>query len=156
MGSGPVWDSMPGLLFEEFADDMVIEHPQTLLITMDDNVAYCKLTHNEQPLHLSKEAAQAAGFKDVLINGLYTFSAAVGMSVPDLTEGTLIANLGYEDVRHPAPVYPGDTIRVTSRILEKRESSKPGRGIVRIESTVTNQDGVVVCAFKRAAMVRRS
>lgn len=96
----------------------------------------------------------AEGFRDVLINGLYTFSAAVGMTVPELTEGTLVANLGYTDVKHPAPVYPDDVIQVQSEVIETRASSKPGRGLVRIRSVVTNQDDVLVCSFERAALVR--
>ncbi len=145
---------MPGRWFEEFSPGDVIDHAQTLTITLEDNVQFCRLTQNTQPLHLDRDAAVAAGFKDVLVNGLYTFSASVGMSVPDLTEGTLIANLGYEDVKHPAPVFPGDVISVRSTVLDKRPSSKPGRGIVRIQHDVHNQDGTVVCSYSRAAMVR--
>lgn len=145
---------MPGRHYEEFEPGQVIDHDATLEITLEDNVQFCHLTQNTQPLHLDRDAAQAAGFRDVLVNGLYTFSASVGMSVPDLTEGTLIANLGYEDVQHPAPVFPGDVLRVRSTILDKRESSKPGRGIVRIQHEVRNQDDVVVCKYSRAAMVR--
>ncbi len=145
---------MPGKWYEEFEPGQVIEHAQNLRVTLEDNVRFCELTHNTQPLHLDRDAAVAAGFRDVLVNGLYTFSASVGLSVGDLTEGTLVANLGYEDVRHPAPVFPGDVLRVRSRVLEKRESSRGGRGIVSIEHEVTNQDGAVVCAYRRAAMVR--
>lgn len=145
---------MPGLWYEEFEPGATIEHDAELPVTMEDNVSFCRLTRNTQPLHLDRDAAVAAGFRDVLVNGLYTFSASVGMSVGDLTEGTLVANLGYEEVRHPAPVFPGDVLRVRSRVLEKRESSRPGRGIVRVEHEVRNQDGVVVCTYRRTAMVR--
>ena len=143
-----------GLWYEQFEPGAVIDHADELVVTQGDNEAFCHLTRNTQPLHLDREAAVAAGFKDILVNGLYTFSASVGMSVPDLTEGTLIANLGYEDVRHPAPVFPGDRLRVRSTILEKRPSSKPGRGIVRIGHEVLNQDDVVVCVYNRTVMVR--
>lgn len=145
---------VPGKWFEEFHVGDVIDHDADLLITLEDNVRFCELTHNTQPLHLDQEAAKAQGFRDVLVNGLYTFAASVGLSVPDLTEGTLIANLGYEDVRHPAPVFPGDRLRVRSEVLEKRPSSKPGRGVVRISHEVRNQDGTLVCVYSRAALVR--
>lgn len=143
-----------GLWYEEFEPGSRIEHDGRLQITQEDNAAFCRLTRNTQPLHLDREAARAAGFRDILVNGLYTFSASVGMSVADLTEGTLVANLGYEEVRHPAPVHPGDTIRVESEVLEKRTTSKPGRGIVRIAHRVLNQDGEEVCLYRRVAMVR--
>lgn len=145
---------MPGRWYEEFTPGDVIEHAAELTITQEDNEAFCRLTQNTQPLHLDREAAVAAGFRDILVNGLYTFSASVGMSVPDLTEGTLVANLGYDDVQHPAPVFPGDRIKVTSTVLDKRGSSKGGRGIVFVRHEVHNQDGDLVCAYKRAAMVR--
>lgn len=145
---------MPGLWYEEFELGAVVEHDGELQVSQEDNEAFCRLTRNRQPLHLDRDAALAQGFRDVLVNGLYTFSASVGMSVGDLTEGTLVANLGYEEVRHPAPVFPGDRLRVRSTILEKRESSKPGRGIVQVGHEVRNQDGVVVCSYQRTVMVR--
>ncbi len=145
---------MPGLWYEGFEPGAVIEHAARLTITQEDNAAFCHLTKNTQPLHLDRDAAVAAGFKDYLVNGLYTFSASVGMSVADLTEGTLIANLGYEDIRHPAPVFPGDELRVQSTVQDKRPSSKPGRGLVTIGHEVLNQDNVVVCQYKRTVMVR--
>lgn len=144
---------MPGLWFEDFEADAIIDHGEAP-VTLEDNVAFCRMTRNTQPLHFNAAAAREAGFRDVLINGLYTFSLSVGMTVGDLTEGTLIANLGYEDVRHPAPVFPGDRIRVRSRIVDKRPSSKPGRGVVTIEHTVANQADQVVCTYRRVALVR--
>lgn len=143
-----------GLHYEEFEEGATIHHAGHIDVSQEDNEAFCRLTQNTQPLHLEKDAAVAAGFKDILINGLYTFAAAVGVSVPDLTEGTLIANLGYAEVKHPAPVFPGDRLRVQSQVLHKRRSSKPGRGIVTIATTVHNQDDVEVCTFQRTAMVR--
>ncbi len=145
---------VPGKWFEEFQVGDVVEHDGELRVTLEDNVRFCELTRNTQPLHLDREAAKNAGFPDVLVNGLYTFAATVGMTVADLTEGTLIANLGYEEVRHPAPVFPGDRLRVRTNILEKRPSSKPGRGIVRFGHEVHNQDGTLVCSYTRAALMR--
>lgn len=146
--------SMAGRWYEEFEPGAVVDHAADVRVTMEDNVAFCRITRNNQPLHLDAEAAQAAGFRDVVVNGLFTFAASVGVTVADLTEGTLVANLGYEDVRHPAPVFPGDVLRVQSRVLDKRLSSKPGRGVVRIAHVVTNQAGDVVCTYSRAALVR--
>lgn len=143
-----------GRLLHEFTVGEVIEHPQSITITQEDNAAFCRLTHNTQPLHLDRDAAIAAGFRDFLVNGLYTFAATVGVSVPELTQGTLIANLGYEAVTHPAPVYPGDTLRVESEILSTRASSKPGRGIVLVAHRVYNQENVLVCQYSRTIMVK--
>ena len=143
-----------GLWFEEFTVGDRFQHEGNLLVTQEDNIAFCTLTRNTQPLHLDAEAAKAQGFQDALVNGLYTFSASVDMSVADLTEGTLIANLGYEDVRHPAPVFPGDELRVESEILESRPSSKPGRGLVRIGHEVFNQADTLVCSYSRTVLVR--
>ncbi|MGB1586138.1 MAG: MaoC family dehydratase [Thermoplasmatota archaeon] len=143
-----------GLWFEDFKRGATFDHDGRLEVAQADNVAFCELTRNTQPLHLDAAAAKEQGFRDALVNGLYTFSASVGMSVPDLTEGTLIANMGYEDVRHPRPVFPGDVLRVRSEVLESRPSSKPGRGVVRIGHEVLNQDDEVVCVYNRTVLVR--
>ncbi|MFA5944685.1 MAG: MaoC family dehydratase [Candidatus Thermoplasmatota archaeon] len=144
---------MPGLWFEQFEPGTVLEHATRLKVTQEDNVAFCRLTRNTQPLHLDAAAARKAGFKDALVNGLYTFSAAVGVSVEDTTAGTLVANLGYAEVEHPKPVFPGDTLAFSTEVLEKRPSSKPGRGVVTLLHRAFNQDGAEVCRFKRTVMV---
>lgn len=145
---------MPGRWFEEFAPGAVIEHGPRVQVTQADNVAFCRLTHNDQPLHLDAGAAKKAGFPDVLVNGLYTFATAVGVSVADTTQGTLVANLGYADVEHPKPVHPGDTLAFRTEVVDKRPSSKPGRGVVTLLHSVRNQRGDEVCRFKRTVMVR--
>ncbi len=145
---------MPGRTYEQFHEGDTISHMGALSITQADNEAFCRLTHNDQPLHWDAAVAQQAGFRDVLVNGLYTFAASVGLTVPDTTEGTLIANLGYEDVRHPHPVHPGDVLRVSTTVASKRPSSKPGRGLVVLQHTVTNQDDMVVCDFRRTVLVQ--
>lgn len=145
---------MPGRWFEDFEPGTRIDHAARVPIRQEDNAAFCRLTHNTQPLHLDEQAARAAGFPSILVNGLYTFSLAVGVSVPDTTQGTLVANLGYEDVQHPKPVFPGDTLRFQTRVLEKRPSSKPGRGVVTLEHVARNQDDVDVCTFRRIVLVR--
>ncbi len=145
---------MPGRRFEEFQVGARFEHAATLKVTQADNVAFCRLTLNDQPLHLDAAAARKAGYKDALVNGLYTFSACVGASVADTTAGTLVANLGYEDVQHPLPVFPGDTLRFSTEVTDKRPSSKPGRGIVTLQHRVHNQEGQEVCRFRRVVMVQ--
>lgn len=144
---------MPGLWYEQFQPGAVIEHAPRLRVTQEDNVAFCRLTLNNQPLHLDAAAAQKAGFPKPLVNGLYTFSAAVGASVEDTTAGTLVANLGYADVEHPKPVFPGDELRFRTEVVEKRPTSKPGRGIVVLLHRAINQDGAEVCRFKRTVLV---
>jgi acyl dehydratase len=144
---------MPGRWFEDFIVGDIIEHDARVRITKRDNEAFCSLTHNDQPLHLDVRAARAAGFRDVLVNGLYTFAVGVGMTVPETTQGTLVANLGYVDVKHPLPVYPGDTLAVRTQVVDGRVSSKPGRGIVTLRHTVTNQDDDIVCEATRTVMV---
>ena len=143
-----------GLYYEEFLPGQTFEHEPGRTITEADNVMFCAMTMNNQPLHLDEAYAKETPFGQRVVNGLLTFSLAVGLSVPDLTEGTIVANLGYDEVRHPKPVFHGDTLRVASTVLRKRLTSKPGRGLVEFETEVTNQDGAVVCTFRRTAMVQ--
>lgn len=145
---------MPGRAFEEFEVGAVLEHRDAIQVTMEENVAFCRLTRNTQPLHLDPAYAARTPFGRVVVNGLYTFSLAVGVSVEDTTAGTLVANLGYEEVAHPKPVFPGDTLHFRTEVVDKRPSSKPGRGIVTLLHTVRNQDGDEVCRFKRIVMVK--
>lgn len=145
---------MPGKLFEEFQEGEVIHHDLGRTITEADNVLFCALTMNDQPLHLDEEWAKKSPFGKRVVNGLLTLSLSVGMSVRDLTAGTLVANLGYYDVEHTKPVFHGDTIRVRSEVVKKTPTSKPERGIVEIKHVVTNQHGEDVLTYKRRAMVK--
>ncbi|MEK6986141.1 MAG: MaoC family dehydratase [Candidatus Thermoplasmatota archaeon] len=145
---------MPGRRFEEFVVGARIAHARTLTVTQEENAAFCRLTLNNQPLHLDAAAARAAGYPGILVNGLFTFSACVGASVEETTAGTLVANLGYENVEHPNPVFPGDTLRFSTEVVATRPSSKPGRGVVTLQHTAHNQAGVEVCRFKRIVMVK--
>jgi acyl dehydratase len=142
-----------GLHYEEFEEGQTVEHEPGRTITEADNVLFCSLTMNTQPLHLDAEWASETGFGERVVNGLLTFSIAVSLSVPDLTEGTLVANLAYGDVEHPNPLFHGDTIRACTEILGKRLTSTPGRGLVEAETTVTNQDDETVCRFTRTFLV---
>jgi len=144
---------MPGRHFEEFEVGEVIHHDLGRTITESDNVLFCAITMNDQPLHLDEEWAKKSPFGKRVVNGLLTLALSVGMSVRDLTHGTLVANLGYYDVEHTKPVFHGDTIRVRSEVVSKRATSKPGQGLVEIRHVVTNQHGEEVLTYKRRALV---
>ncbi len=145
---------MPGKFYEDFEVGMVIDHDTGRTITEADNVFFCALTMNNQPLHLDAEWASKTPFGQRVVNGLLTLALSVGMSVPDLTAGTLVANLGYYDVEHTKPVFHGDTIRVRSEVVSRRETSKPGQGLVEIRHVVSKQDGVEVLTYTRRALVK--
>ncbi|HLE97505.1 MAG TPA: MaoC family dehydratase [Candidatus Thermoplasmatota archaeon] len=145
---------MPGRFFEDFVVGDTIQHSPSRTITEADNVLFCALTMNNQPLHLDEEYARSTPFGQRVVNGLLTLSMSVGMSVNDLTAGTLVANLGYYDVEHTKPVFHGDTISVKSVVVDKRATSKPDRGLVEIRHVVTNQRGEEVLTYRRKALVR--
>jgi acyl dehydratase len=147
---------MPGLYFEDFTPGMVIRHARGRTLTEADNVLFCALTMNTQPLHLDAEFAARSPFGQRVVNGLLTLGLAVGISVGDLTEGTLVANLGYERVVHPLPVFHGDTLRVETEVLEARPSgSRPDRGVVRLRHRGRNQRDEVVIEVERSVLVLR-
>lgn len=144
---------MPGKYFEELEVGQRIRHHLARTVTEMDNVLFCALTMNTQPLHLDEEFAKSTQFGGRLVNGVFTLGLVVGLSVPDLTEGTIVANLGYDKVVHPNPVFHGDTISAESEVLEKRESaSKPDRGIVRLKTIGRKQDGSIVVELERTVM----
>ena len=114
------------------------------------------MTHNPQPLHLDAEAAKASEFGQILVNGTFTFSLMVGLSVGDTTLGTLVANLGYDKLVMPKPVFIGDTMHATSAVIALRESkSRPGAGIVNFEHQLINQRDEVVCQCERSALLNK-
>jgi len=135
----------------------VIHHSLGRTITEMDNVLFSSLTMNTQPLHLNEDfAANRTQFGRRIVNGIFTLGLAVGITVPELTEGTIIANLSYESVRHPRPMFHGDTLYVESEVIEMRPSrSKPDRGIVRLRHVGRNQDGEVVIEFERTVLMLR-
>lgn len=144
---------MTGRYFEELNPGDRIRHSIGRTITEADNVLFCALTMNTQPLHLDETFAAATGFGRRIVNGIFTLGLAVGLTVPELTSGTIVANLSYDRVAHPAPVFHGDTIHVETEVLEARPSaSKNDRGIVRLLHRALNQDGVVVCEIERTAL----
>lgn len=147
---------MMGRYFEDLSPGLVIEHSVRRTVTETDNLLISTLTHNVQPLHLDAEHAAATEFGRIVVNGLFTFSLMVGLSVNETTAGTLVANLGYDDVRMPRPVFVGDTLRVRTRVVETRPSrSRPNAGVVVFEHESLNQCDEVVCRCRRTAMMRR-
>jgi len=144
---------MPGKYYEDLEIGARYKHSQGRTITEMDNVLFSALTMNTQPLHINEDFASKTQFGHRIVNGLFTLGLVVGLSVSDLTDGTIIANLGYEKVLHPNPVYHGDTIYAETEVLDKRESkSNPERGIVRLKQVGRNQNGVVVVELERTAM----
>jgi len=147
---------MSGRYFDEWQVGDRIDHAITRTVTETDNLLISTLTHNTQPMHLDAEAAKASEFGQVLVNSCFTFSLAVGVSVGDTTLGTLIANLGFDEVKFPAPVFCGDTLRFESECLAVRESkSRPAAGIVTWEHRAINQRGELVCTMKRSALLHK-
>ena len=148
---------MPGRYFDEWQVGDIVAHAITRTVTETDNLLISTLTHNPQPLHLDAEAAKDSEFGQVLVNSCLTFSLAVGVSVADTTLGTLVANLGFDEVRLPKPVFLGDTLRFESEVVTLRESqSRPDAGIVTWEHRATNQRGEIVCTMKRSALIRKT
>ena len=145
---------MAGRYFDEWQVGDVIAHAVTRTVTETDNVLVSALTHNPQPMHLDHEVAAASEFGKPLVNSIYTFGLMVGVSVSDTTLGTLIANLGYDKLIFPSPVFVGDTLRSESECLEVRESkSRPNAGIVTWEHRSFNQRGELVCKCTRSALL---
>ena len=147
---------MPGLWFEQFSEGMVIEHPIRRTVTEADNTLFCAMTMNPAALHLDAEAMKASPFGERIVNSLFTLGLMVGISVHDTTLGTTIANLGMSDVRFPKPVFHGDTLRVTTTVEGKRESSsRPTAGIVEFTHRAFNQRGEEVAICKRSALMHK-
>jgi acyl dehydratase len=147
---------MAGRYFEDWRIGDLIEHEIRRTVTETDNLLISTLTHNPQPLHIDAEAARASEFGRILVNGTFTFSLMVGVSVGDTTLGTLVANLGYDKVTMPAPVFIGDTLHAETEVVELRESmSRPEAGIVTFEHRMFNQTGALVCRCLRTALVKR-
>jgi acyl dehydratase len=148
---------MPGRHFDQFTPGEVIVHELRRTVTETDNLLICTLTHNPQPLHLDAEYAGATEFGRVVVNGIFTFGLMVGVSVGDTTLGTLVANLGYNEVVMPKPVFVGDTLRCETGVVEVRESrSRPNAGVIVFEHRAINQRDEVVCRCRRTALLSRS
>ncbi len=144
-----------GRYLEEFEVGAIYKHWPAKTVTEADNHLFCLLTMNHHPLHINDVyATQSQQGRNVVVGPL-VYSLALGMSVSDVS-GKAIANLATEDLRHPAPVFHGDTLFCESEVLEVRPSqSKPDRGTVKVQTRVRNQDGVLVAEFRRLVLVPR-
>ena len=144
-----------GRFFEDFEVGDVYGHPLGRTVTTTDNIWFTLLSQNTAPVHFDHNYAAQTEFGKPLVDSTFTLALVTGQSVTDISQN-VFANLGWDEVRLPAPVFEGDTIYSQSEVLEKRESrSRPNVGIVTVETTGYNQDGRTVITFKRTIMVYR-
>lgn len=147
---------MAGLYYDEFQVGMEFKHALTRTVTEMDNVLFCAMTHNPQPLHLDEEFSKGTEFGQRIVNSLFTLGLIVGVSVAETTLGTTLGNLGMNDIRFKHPVFHGDTIRVITRIKEMRESkSRPDAGLVVFEHTGFNQRNQEIAYCVRTGLMRK-
>ena len=148
---------MAGLYFEEFAVGTVFKHAIRRTITEADNVFFSALTHNPAALHLDEEYCKAhSEFGQRIVNSAFTLGLMVGISIGDTTLGTTVANLGWDTVRFPKPLFHGDTVHVESEVCEVRDSrSRPDNGIVVFAHRADNQHNELVAICKRSALMLR-
>ena len=148
---------MPGLYFEEFSVGQKFAHPIRRTVTEADNVFFSALTHNPAALHLDEEYCRTeTEFGQRVVNSCFTLGLMVGISVGDTTLGTTVANLGWDEVRFPKPVFHGDTLHIESEVLEIRaSSSRPNNGIVMFAHRAFNQRNELVASCKRSALMIR-
>ena len=145
---------MPGRYYEQWTLGDRIRHQPHRTVTETDNLLISALTHNPQPLHLDETYAEKTEFGRIVVNGTFTFALLVGLSVGDTTLGTLVANLGYDKVVFPNPVFVGDTLRSESECVAVRESkSRPNAGIVTWAHRSFNQRDALVCECTRTALI---
>jgi len=145
---------MPGRYFDELSVGQIFEHPIRRTITEADNVLITTLTHNPASLHLDAEYMKNTEFGRPIVNSCLTLSLMVGISVNDITHGTTVANLGWDEVRFPKPLFHGDTIHVESEVLELRDSrSRPDNGIATFAHRAFNQHDELVGVCKRTALM---
>ena len=147
---------MTGRKFGDWTVGDTLAHAVRHTVTADENRDFTLMTDNPQPLHLDAEYAAATEFGRIVVNGLFTFALMVGISVEDTTLGTLVANLGYDGVVMPSPVFIGDTLHFETSVVSKRESkSRPDAGIVVFEHRAINQRSEVVCRCTRTALFHK-
>ena len=147
---------MAGRYYDDWSIGDRIEHEIRRTVTETDNLLFSTMTHNPQPLHLDIEAAKASEFGRILVNGTFTFALMVGLSVGETTLGTLVANLGYDKLVHPKPVFIGDTMRCETEVTDLKPSkSRPNAGIVTFTHRLINQRDEIVCQCLRTALIER-
>ncbi|MGV6820328.1 MAG: MaoC family dehydratase [Parvularcula sp.] len=149
---------MTGKWFDELAVGDLFKHALTRTITETDNVLFSAMTHNPALLHLDEEyCKENTEFGQRVVNSCFTLGLMVGISVSETTQGTAVANLGWDEVRFPKPLFHGDTIRVETEVMSLRESkSRPDQGIVVFEHRAYNQHGDLVASCKRTGLQRKS
>ncbi len=148
---------MAGRFYEQLEPGLVIVHDLRRTVTETDNLLISTLTHNPQPLHLDAEYCKETEFGRIVVNSIFTFGLMVGVSVGDTTLGTLVANLGFDAVVFPKPVFIGDTLRAETSVVERRDSaSRPNAGIVTFEHCCFNQAGVLVARCRRTALIQKA
>jgi acyl dehydratase len=144
-----------GRWFEELTPGLVIDHAITRTVTEADNTQFSVMTMNPQPLHLDESFAETTEFGTRLVNSLFTLSLLIGLSVYESTHGTTVANLGFEEIAFPNPVFHGDSIRAQTEVLSARPStSRPSQGVVTFEHRAFNQRDELVARCRRAALMR--
>jgi acyl dehydratase len=147
---------MPGVWFDELSVGQRFDHAIRRTVTETDNVLFTTLSHNPAQLHLDAEYMKGSEYGQVLVNSCFTLSLMVGVSVGDTTLGTAVANLGWDEVRFPKPVFIGDTLNIVTEVLELRESkSRPDAGIVTFLHQAFNQRGELVASCKRSGLQRK-
>ncbi|QHE87868.1 MaoC family dehydratase [Hydrogenophaga sp. BPS33] len=147
---------MAGMYYEEFQVGMNFQHALTRTVTEMDNIMFCAMTHNPQPLHLDEEFAKQTDYGQRIVNSLFTLGLVIGVTVCDTTLGTTLGNLGMTDIRFQHPLFHGDTVRVETHIKAMRESqSRPTAGLVTFEHTGFNQRGQEICYCVRTGLMRK-
>lgn len=148
---------MAGRFYDQWTIGDTITHDIRRTVTETDNLLFTTMTHNPQPLHLDAEFARGSEFGQILVNGTFTFALMIGLSVGDTTLGTLVANLGYDRLVMPKPVFIGDTLRCDSEVTDLKPSkSRPGAGIVTFTHRLRNQRDEIVCQCLRMALLQGS
>ena len=147
---------MAGKYFEQLPVGWRMRHSIGRTLTETDNVLFSSMTMNTQPLHLNADFAAQTEFGRPIVNGIFTLGLVVGITVQELTAGTIVANLGYEAVTHPHPIFHGDTLYVSSEVIASRESrSRPDCGIVTLRHDGTNQHDVLCIQVTRSVLFYR-
>lgn len=148
---------MAGRFFDQWQIGDAIVHDIRRTVTETDNLLFSVMTHNPQPLHIDAEAARASEFGQILVNGTFTFALMIGLTIADTTLGTLVANLGYDKLVMPKPVFLGDTMRADTEVQALKASrSRPGCGVVTFAHRLRNQRDEVVCQCLRMALLKGS
>ncbi len=144
---------MPGLWFDELHVGQIFNHPVRRTVTETDNILFTTMTHNPALLHLDEHYMQGTEYGQRIVNSVFTLGLMVGISVGDTTLGTAVANLGWDEVRFPKPVFHGDTLRIVTEVIDLRESkSRPNQGIVTFKHEAFNQNDELVASCKRSGL----